>query len=165
MGRQRWAVWQACGSVRLVTTVLSTRNMNRSTLDPVEYLERFCAEIGVSATDHRGERAGPAAKHRAARKVKRRLFLRMYQYSGKSFVIRAYERILGRCPKPFEIDTAQHDFFEGRISRTSLMLALRFGLEGRLMRSCNIVGLSALRLFWNATHSRGRRVAPLGFGE
>jgi hypothetical protein len=138
--------------------------MSRSTIDPVEYLRRFCAEIGVSATNHNLETVASPANQRAGRKAKRRLFLRMYQYGGQPFVIRAYERILGRYPSPSEMNAAQRDFFEGRVSRTSLMLALRFGEEGRRIRSCNVVGLSALRLFWNTTHSRKRRVAPLRLG-
>ncbi len=138
--------------------------MNRTTVDPVEYLKRFCAEIGVSATNHNLETVESPANERAERKAKRRLFLRMYQYSGQPFVIRCYERILGRYPSHSEMNAAQTDFFERRVSRTSLMLALRFGEEGQRLQSCNVVGLSALRLFWNATHRRGRRVAPLRSG-
>ncbi len=154
---------------RLVTIVPrgripSSRIMSQSTVDPVEYLTRFCAEIGVSATNHNLETVEEPANQRVERKARRRLFLRMYQYSGQPFVIRSYERILGRYPSHSEVIAAQCDFFEGRVSRTSLMLALRFGEEGQRLQSCNVVGLSALRLLWNATHRRGRRVAPLRSG-
>lgn len=137
--------------------------MNRLTVDPLEYLRIFCAELGDVATAET-EVAAPSevtvASHSARKMDKRRLFLRLYQYRGRPFVIRAYERILGRPPGPDEIAWAMRSFFEGEINRTSMMLALQFGEEGRLTRTCNVFGLSALRTIWNVTHSRRRRVAP-----
>jgi hypothetical protein len=128
--------------------------MIQAIVDPVEYVQRFCEEIGAP-TVVRDEVAGETPFEK--RRGKRRLFLRMYRYKGRPFVIRAYEGILGRPPRPDEIQSAQSAFFERKQSRTFMMLALRFGEEGRLASSCNIVGLSALRVFWNITHRRKRR--------
>jgi hypothetical protein len=132
--------------------------MIQKIVDPAEYVQRFCQEIGA-LTIIRDVAALEAQIDK--KRGKRRLFLRMYQYKGRPFVIRAYERILGRHPEPEEIQSAQSAFFERQHTRTSMMLTLRFGGEGRLATSCNVVGLSALRVFWNITHRRNRRIASL----
>jgi hypothetical protein len=142
----------------IVGAALDSGTMIQKIVDPAEYVRRFCEEIGAPITARGHATAGTGLNNRPGT---RRLFWRMYQYKGKPFVIRAYERILGRPPEPGEIQSAQTAFFEGRHSRTFMMLTLRFGDEGRLATSCNIVGLSALRVFWNVTHRRGRRIAPI----
>jgi hypothetical protein len=134
--------------------------MKRQMIDPEEYLERFCAELGVPATV-RGEALRESTMVR--KRDKRRSFLRLYQYKGASFIMRVYDRILGRYPDQSELGFAH--LFELGLDRTWLMLALRFGDEGRLMRSCNVIGLSALRLLWNATHPHRRRIALPKLGE
>jgi len=58
------------------------------------------------------------------------------------------------------MQSAQSAFFERRCLAHH-DATLRFGEEGRLATSCNVVGLSALRVLWNVTHRRGRRVAPI----
>ncbi|HLH97593.1 MAG TPA: DUF1698 domain-containing protein [Xanthobacteraceae bacterium] len=137
-------------------STLDSGNVMQKIVDPAEYVQKFCEEIGAPVV-----RSNMAAETGIKQHGKRRLFLRMYQYKGRPFVVRAYERILGRHPEPEEIQSAQSAFFEGRHSRTSLMLSLRFGEEGRLASSCNLVGLSALRVLWNVMHGRKRQIAPL----
>src|SRR5262245_36299500 len=140
--------------------------MSRPILDPADYARRICVELGQPREGLTAYRGNSEKMQAPNTRRKRRLFLRMYQYRGESFVIRAYERILGRHPDASELDAAQEAFFRERTSRTLLMLALRFSEEGRLLKSCNLIGLSALRIFWNATHPRNRRIfIPRGSGR
>jgi hypothetical protein len=117
--------------------------MDRIILDPADYARRFCIEVDEASGQWTG-RGEPQRLRSGKVRAKRRIFLRMYQYRGESFVFRAYERILNRPPDASEFDAAKEAFFREPVSPTSFMLGLRFGEEGRLMRSCNLVGLSAI---------------------
>jgi hypothetical protein len=123
----------------------------RPNIDPVDYVRKFCSEMGIPMTGRQAALASRAKSEVDSKAAKRRLFLRMYQYSGKEFVIRAYDRILGRHATVSELEAAQQAFFEERCNRTKFMLALRYSSEGRSSESCAIIGLPALRLLWKVT--------------
>src|SRR5262245_43294534 len=120
-----------------------TERINPVALDPVAYVRAFCAEIGAPCSS--GLVVSPE-RQRGQSRPKGVLFLRMYRYQGVVFVTRMYQRILDREPTFLELEHASHAQFHRCVSRTELMLRLRYSPAGRKTGGHRMVGLDLLRL-------------------